>query len=232
MKGGNIRFDFHEQVAVVTGAGQGLGRTLCLEFAAAGAGVAAVDVVDENVNFLAGEIEETGGEALALRVDVSNSKDIRYMVDKTMDRWGRIDVLVNNAGIAHRGDIFSLSVLDELELIAPVLAAEGDDDLSLTARDRRVERKHTINIEGATIWLVHQKPGSLPPVKKEVTSLDDPPDVIGYGHTHKAVLEKKDGILQINPGSPTFPNYRLQLGTVGLLTVNSDKVEAEIVQLK
>jgi putative phosphoesterase len=134
--------------------------------------------------------------------------------------------------ILHGGDIFSISVLDELELIAPVLAAEGDDDLSLTARDRRVERKQTINIEGTTIWLVHQKPNSLPPVSKEAPRLEGPPDVIVYGHTHQAMLEKKGGILQINPGSPTFPNYRLQLGTVGLLTVNSGKVEAKIIQLQ
>jgi 3-oxoacyl-[acyl-carrier protein] reductase len=118
MEDGNIRFNFHGQVAIVTGAGQGLGRTVCLEFAAAGARVTAVDVVDENVNYLTGEIEEAGGEALALRVDVSDSRDVRYMVDKTMARWGRIDILVNNAGIAHRGDIFTLTEEGWDELMA------------------------------------------------------------------------------------------------------------------
>lgn len=150
----------------------------------------------------------------------------KRLPDQLKDVFRGVDMIL------HGGDIFSLSVLNELELIAPVLAAEGDDDLSLTAKDRRVERKHTINIGGTTIWLIHQKPSSLPSVSKEVPRYDEPPDVIVYGHTHKALMEKQDGILQINPGSPTFPNYRLQLGTVGLLTVNSDKVEAEIVQLK
>ena len=150
----------------------------------------------------------------------------KQLPDQLKDVFSGVDLIL------HGGDIFSISVLDELELIAPVLAAEGDDDLSLTAKDRRVERKHTINIDGTTIWLVHQKPNSLPPVSKEVTRLEGPPDVVVYGHTHKAMLEKKDGILQINPGSPTFPNYRLQLGTVGLLTVSSSKVEAKIVQLQ
>jgi putative phosphoesterase len=150
----------------------------------------------------------------------------KQLPDQLKDVFRGVDLIL------HGGDIFSLSVLDELELIAPVLAAEGDDDLSLTAKDRRVERKHIINIDGTTIWLVHQKPDSLPSVSKGVHRLDEPPDVIVYGHTHQAMLEKKDGILQINPGSPTFPNYRLQLGTVGLLTVDSGKVEAKIVQLQ
>jgi len=134
--------------------------------------------------------------------------------------------------ILHGGDIYSLSVLDELEHIAPVLAAEGDDEPSLTAKDSRVKRKHTISIDGVSIWLMHQKPQSLPPVSKEVPWLDEPPDAIVFGHTHKATLEHIQGILQVNPGSPTFPHYSLQLGTVGLLTVNSGKVEAKIIQLR
>ena len=134
--------------------------------------------------------------------------------------------------ILHGGDIFSLSVLNELECIAPVLAAEGDDDPTSTANDSRVKPKHTISIEDVTIWLIHQKPQSLPVVSDKVPWLEEPPEVIIFGHTHQATLENHQGVLQINPGSPTFPRYRLQLGTVGLLTVNSGKAEAKIIQLK
>jgi len=134
--------------------------------------------------------------------------------------------------ILHGGDIYSPSVLNELERIAPVLAAEGDDDPTYTINDVRVKRKHTINIDGVTIWLMHKKPQPLPPFSKEVPWLDEPPGVIVFGHTHKATLEKHQGILHVNPGSPTFPSYNLKLGTVGLLTVNSGRVEAEIIQLQ
>jgi 3-oxoacyl-[acyl-carrier protein] reductase len=109
MTGGNLRFDFKGQVAVVTGAGQGLGRSVCLEFAEAGAKVAAVDVVEENVQSLAREIVQRGGEAVALKTDVSSALDVGRMVAEIKKRWGCIDILVNNASIAHRGDIFSLT---------------------------------------------------------------------------------------------------------------------------
>jgi putative phosphoesterase len=134
--------------------------------------------------------------------------------------------------IFHCGDIFSASVLDELEKIAPVLAAQGDDDNSFTASDKRVRLKHIINVDGATIWLMHEKPRTMPRVSKEIPWLDDPPDVIVSGHTHEAMVENKGGILHVNPGSPTFPGYSLRLGTVGLMTVESGKIEARIVQLQ
>ncbi|MDD5037863.1 MAG: YfcE family phosphodiesterase [Dehalococcoidales bacterium] len=128
--------------------------------------------------------------------------------------------------IMHAGDIYTIPTLDELEQIAPVLAAEGDDDPVDVCRDRRVKRKHIITVEGVTIGLAHQyaiwywnKP-------------EKPLDVIVYGHTHQSDLQTFQGILQINPGSPTFPHYKFQPGTVGLLTVNSGKAEAKIIQLE
>jgi len=143
--------------------------------------------------------------------------------------------------ILHAGDVYIPSVLDELDYIAPVLVAEGDDDPFATANDRRVKKKHILTIEGVTIWLMHIRP--LPWPWRE-----QPPDVIVYGHIHEArlehphlivdedapeaKLEKYEGILRISPGSPTFPHYKHELGTVGLLKVNSGKAEAQIIQLQ
>ena len=128
--------------------------------------------------------------------------------------------------ILHAGDIYITSVLDELESIAPVLAARGDDDFGEVTKDRRVKEKHILNVEGVTIWLRHEWP---------IVTWRQPeqlPDVIVFGHTHEATIENKEGILLVNPGSPTFPHYQLKLGTVALLTVNSGKAEAHIVQLQ
>lgn len=146
--------------------------------------------------------------------------------------------------ILHAGDVYTVSVLDELERLAPVLAAVGDDDPSSTVSDKRVERKHILNIDGVTIWLTHISPLS----RYERLKQETPPDVdvIVFGHTHEAsvvfgeVFSDTDvdswtrkAVIQINPGSPTFPYYRKELGTVGLLTVNSGKVEeAQIIQLR
>jgi len=60
--------------------------------------------------------------------------------------------------ILHAGDIYVPAVLDELELIAPVVAAEGDDDYYSVITDERVKGKHILKLEGQTIWLVHENP--------------------------------------------------------------------------
>ena len=133
--------------------------------------------------------------------------------------------------ILHAGDVYVPSVLDELECLAPILAAKGDDDPLSTVNDRRVKRKHILTIDGVTIWLVHEMPLAWPLCSKETPQHDRPPDVIVSGHTHNATLENKGAVLLINPGSPTFPRYKLELGTVALLTINSGKAEAHIMQL-
>ena len=91
----SIRFD--DRVAIVTGAGTGLGRSHALGLAARGAKVvvndlAAADAVVE-------EIVAAGGEAIADGTNVANFDEVQAMVKKTMDTWGRVDILVNNAGI-------------------------------------------------------------------------------------------------------------------------------------
>lgn len=133
--------------------------------------------------------------------------------------------------ILHAGDMYALRVLDELEEIAPVLAALGDDDFSTVTSDRRVSSRHIIKKEGLTIWLVHQKPVRIPVVSQDKPWIGEPPDIIVYGHTHRADIENADGILKINPGSATFPEYRLEPGTVALLTIAAGKAEAEIIDL-
>ncbi len=127
--------------------------------------------------------------------------------------------------ILHAGDIYLPAVLDELEDIAPVLAAVGDDDPSAIRNDKRAEWKQIITKEGVTIWLSHIRPNRWDGTEK-------PPDVIVFGHTHQSALQNRDGILQVSPGSATFPDYKNELGTVGLLTVNSGKAEAKIIQLQ
>lgn len=127
--------------------------------------------------------------------------------------------------IMHAGDIYTVSVLDELERLAPVIAAEGDDDYPDVHRDPRVKNRHIMSINGVTVWLTHIRPWSWPQRVKI-------PNVLVFGHTHLAKIEEYEGILLVNPGSATFPSYKRQLGTVAILTINSLGVNAHIVQLK
>src|SRR3989304_764047 len=92
-------FDLGGKVAIVTGAGRGLGKTLALGLARHGADVVAVSRTLSQVEQVASEIAALGRKAIALKVDTSSKVDVDRMVAKTLEGWGRIDVLVNNAGI-------------------------------------------------------------------------------------------------------------------------------------
>ncbi|HSI16226.1 MAG TPA: SDR family oxidoreductase [Sphingomonas sp.] len=88
----------HDQVAIVTGGGGGIGRAIALAFAAAGADVAIGDIIPERCEETAARIRELGRRALAVPTDVMDTGQIRALVDQTFEHFGRIDILVNNAG--------------------------------------------------------------------------------------------------------------------------------------
>ncbi|MBI4296293.1 MAG: metallophosphoesterase family protein [Chloroflexi bacterium] len=141
--------------------------------------------------------------------------------------------------ILHAGDIYTHVVLDELERIAPVLAALGDDDYP--GPDPRVKAKHILELEGLTLWLMHERPYNLTSELRESSLRQDKtspgegrlakPDIIVVGHEHRTVVERSDDVLYINSGSPTLLNYQRGLGTVGMLELNSGKADVRIIHL-
>jgi acetoin reductase-like protein len=98
-------YDLDGKVAVVTGAGRGIGRGIALRLAAEGATVLVTDIDEENAVAVAEEIAAQGGQAAALRVDVTSRADAQKMVREAVDRFGRLDILVNNAGIGAIGPL-------------------------------------------------------------------------------------------------------------------------------
>ena len=156
---------------------------------------------------------------IGLISDTHIPEHARELPDQLKEVFRGVDLIL------HAGDVYKVSVLDELEGIAPVLAAEGDDDYYEVVSNKRVKKKHVLDIDGVTIWLSHALTYAWDEGEKR-------PDVIVFGHTHEATVEEKGDVLLINPGSATFPGYQYKLGTVGLLTINSGKAEAQIVQLQ
>ena len=118
----SIRLD--GQVAIVTGGGQGLGRSHALALAERGAKVVVNDLGDdtghsENAASVVSEIESAGGEAIAHGANVSNFDQVEDMVRIAMEKWGRIDILVNNAGILRDKTFLKMS-MDEFRLVVDV----------------------------------------------------------------------------------------------------------------
>lgn len=92
-------FNLKNKVAIVTGGSRGIGKAIALAFGGAGANVV---VASRKVNLLKGVVKEigaNGGDGFHVKCDLTKDKDIFYLIDKTMERYGRIDILVNNSGI-------------------------------------------------------------------------------------------------------------------------------------
>lgn len=99
------------RVALVTGAGAGLGREIALTFAREGARVALNDIRRDTVEAVATEIRTAGGEARTHVADVSDSIEVRVMFEELVAAWGRLDILLNNAGIAVISDAVRQNML-------------------------------------------------------------------------------------------------------------------------
>jgi len=91
--------DLKDKIAIVTGAAQGIGKVIALGLAKCGADIAVSDINEDSLSSAVKEIEALGRKAIAVKMDVSSLKDCEAMVKKTIDAFGKVDILINNAGI-------------------------------------------------------------------------------------------------------------------------------------
>jgi len=122
------------KTALITGAGNGIGKVTALRFAEEGAEIAAADIDEEAARRTAAEIEQAGGKALAVRLDISSEADWQNAVSLAVEKFGKIDVLFNNAGVF---------------LIKPLIETtveEWDRVMGVNARGTFLGMKHVIPV--------------------------------------------------------------------------------------
>lgn len=100
------------KVAVVTGAGRGIGKAISAALARAGCRVVLAARTREQIEAVQKEILSHGGDALAVPTDVTVDDDIRRLVEKSQEKWGGVDILINNAGWGKRASVVSASLTD------------------------------------------------------------------------------------------------------------------------
>ena len=101
-----------KRIAAVTGAGDGIGRTIALRLAAAGMSVAVSDIDKSSAEKVAAEIDASRGEAFSMKLDVTKKMDTEAAVAEVISRWGRLDVWCNNAGVSSMNRLLDLSEED------------------------------------------------------------------------------------------------------------------------
>lgn len=100
------------KVVIVTGSARGIGEAIAKKFAAEGAAIVVNALHAEGASRVAQEIQEKGGQAIALKADVSSKAEVQEMVKKTLDHFGAVHILVNNAGITRRAPILEMTEED------------------------------------------------------------------------------------------------------------------------
>ena len=153
--------DLTDKVAIVTGAGQGIGRAIALRLAGAGATVAIAEMNREVGEAVANEIEALGRKSLVVEVDVSKLDQTQRMAQQTLDTFNQIDILVNNAGIA--GKTATLPDLDESDWDAVIdVNLKGVFLCCKAVIDHMIERQYGKIISVASIAGKEGNPTLIP----------------------------------------------------------------------
>jgi 3-oxoacyl-[acyl-carrier protein] reductase len=127
-----INTGLKDKVVIITGAASGIGRATARRFAQEGCSVAALDMNDKGATELIRELEQAGGQALFHKTNVADTSNVQAAVEKAHETWGRIDVLINNAGIKNDG----------------MLVKWKNDDVASMMSDKAFDSVIDVNLKG------------------------------------------------------------------------------------
>jgi meso-butanediol dehydrogenase/(S,S)-butanediol dehydrogenase/diacetyl reductase len=192
------------KVAIVTGAAAGIGRATTVLFAREGAKVAAVDFDGLGLQSLAGEVKEAAGEVFAVQADVSSTVEVQRAVHSVLERFSRIDILFNNAGIVPHGKIHATT--------------EAEWDRTMTVN---VKSMYLLCHEVVPVFL--QQGGGVILNTSSATALRSVPDRAAYSTSKGAVLALTRSMaidyvrdhIRVNclcPGTLDTPSFRQRMG--------------------
>ncbi len=193
------------QTVIVTGGGTGFGEQESIALAKEGMNVTVADVNKANAERVVREIEKAGGSSIAVGVDVSLEEQVEDMVRTTHDRFGQIDVLINNAGInAPSGDLTECSV-EEWDRVFAV-NVRGMFLCSKAVLPHMVERKsgHIVNISSTTARFKYKDIRCIPYTTTKYA-------VEGFNHCLSAQMEKHG--VRVNAFCPTMADTNFQADT-------------------
>ncbi|KTT10711.1 phosphodiesterase [Pseudomonas oryzihabitans] len=133
-----------------------------------------------------------------------------------------VAALAGSDFILHAGDIGKPEILDNLRAIAPLAVVRGNNDDLPWAED--IPERVTLTLAGVGIHMLHILP------ELDLAAVDAPVRVVISGHSHKPLIEERDGVLYVNPGSAGPRRFRLPI-SVGRLTLDAGQIQAEILEL-
>ena len=159
-----------------------------------------------------------------------------HMPGSVRELWPQVFEAFDDADcILHAGDLHTLDIVDRLCEIAPTYVAAGNGDIGLV--DDRLRDTWLIERHNTSIGVIHRLPS---PERRSAHLVhyvtrhfgEVVPHVLVFGHTHMESIHHVNGLLYVNPGSPTLPqNQSLRLGTIGTLTIEEGMLTARILQI-
>ncbi len=160
---------FNNKVVLITGAASGIGRAMAHAFAVQGARLALADVDQNGLQETVDHVKDMGNEAIAIAADVSKAKDVKHMVDVTVDHYGHLDVACNNAGI------------------------EGQQAPTAECTEENWDRVIDINLKGVWLCMKYEIPQMVEEGGGAIVNTASVAGLVGFGNI-AAYVASKHGI--------------------------------------
>lgn len=161
---------FENKVVIVTGAGSGIGKATALAFSKEGAKVVVSDIMEKEGKETVAEIQRNKGEAIFIRCDVSSEKEVKELVDKTIEKYGRLDCAYNNAGV------------------------EGSPCTTVECSTENWDKTIDINLKGVWLCMKYEIPEMLKSGKGSIVNCSSIAGLVGF-ETIPAYVASKHGVI-------------------------------------